>query len=245
LGALAKEKRLAGRLVVPGEPLESDVEAEYPYVIEEGGVKRATVIGLVREAEGGKKTFVRLKGVYVPTPGDTVIGMITGIGVMNWYVDINSPYTAVLNVNDFLGRPFNPAYDDMSALLKIGDYIKAKVVAFDRTRNPLLTVQGKDLGRIVTGIVVEIAPSKVPRVIGRKRSMINMLEEKTGCKFFVAVNGRIHVECPSKDLEAIAVLAIKYIEREAHTAGLTERVMRLIEEEKSVREVGEGGGKEA
>jgi exosome complex component RRP4 len=233
---LTGERRLAGKLVLPGEALDPDVQGEPPFVIEEGGVKRATVVGLVRESEGGKKSFVRLKGVYVPKPGDIVIGMISGVGVMNWFVDINSPYTAVLNVQDFLGRPYNPAIDDMSLLLRIGDYVKAKVAAFDRTRNPVLTVQGKDLGRITTGIVVEIAPSKVPRVIGRKRSMLSMLEEKTGCTFFVAVNGRIHVECPNKDLEAVAVLALKFIEREAHTAGLTERVMRLIEEERRIRE---------
>ncbi len=234
---MTQEKRLAGKLVLPGDVLDSDVQGEKPFVVEEGGVKRATVIGLIREGEGGKKSFVRLKGVYVPKPGDVVIGMISGVGVMNWFVDINSPYTAVLNVQDFLGRPYNPAYDDMSVLLRIGDYIKARVVAFDRTRNPLLTVQGKDLGRITSGVVVEIAPSKIPRVIGRKRSMITMLEEKTGCSFFIAVNGRIHVECPSREMEAVAVIAIKYIEQEAHTAGLTERVMRLIEEEKSIREV--------
>lgn len=234
---MSGERKLAGKLVLPGEPVDDEVQAEKPFVVEEGGVKRATVIGLVREGEGGKKSFVRLKGVYVPKPGDIVIGLISGVGVMNWFVDINSPYTAVLNVQDFLGRPYNPAYDDMSLLLRIGDYVKAKVVAFDRTRNPLLTVQDKGLGRITGGVVVEISPTKVPRVIGRKRSMISMIEEKTGCKLFVAVNGRVHVECPNRDLEVVAVMAIKYIEREAHTSGLTERVMRLIEEEKSIREV--------
>jgi len=229
-------ERLAGRLVTPGEELDPDVEAQPPFVIEVDGRKIATVVGLYQEREG-KKHFVRLKGPYVPRPGDVVIGLVTGVGIMNWYVDLNSPYNGVLSVNDFLGRPFNPAVDDMSKMLRVGDYVKVKIVAFDKTRNPLLTVQDKDLGRIVTGTVVEIAPAKVPRVIGRKRSMLEMLEKETECRFFVAVNGRIHIECPNKELEAIAVLAVKMIEREAHTSGLTERVMKFIQEERRIREV--------
>ncbi len=232
---MAREK-LAGKLVLPGEELDPDVEAQPPFVIEIDGRKIATVVGLYQEREG-KKHFARLKGPYVPKPGDVVIGLVTGVGIMNWYVDLTSPYTGVLNVNDFLGRPFNPAIDDMSKMLRVGDYVKVKIVAFDKTRNPLLTVQGKDLGRIVTGTVVEIAPAKIPRVIGRKRSMLDMLEKETECKFFVAVNGRIHIECPNKELEAIAVLAVKMIEREAHTTGLTERVMKFIQEERRIREV--------
>ena len=234
---MAASKKLAGKIVVPGEELSADVEAEWPYAIEVGGVKRATVIGLLRESDEGKKSFVRLKGVYVPAPGDVVVGLVTGVGVMNWFIDINSPYTAILSVQDFLGRPFNPASDDMSLLLRIGDYVKAKVASFDKTRSPMLTVQGKDLGRIVSGAVVEVSPAKVPRIIGRKKSMISAIENSTGCRIFVAVNGRIHLECPNRDLEAIAILAIKYVEREAHTTGLTERVMKLIEEERKVREV--------
>ncbi len=232
----SEERQLAGRIGVPGEPVD-DAGGEEPYVASVGGVRRATVVGMIRESEEGGRTFVKLKGVYIPEPGHVVIGLITSVGIMNWFVDINSPYTAVLSVQDFLGRPFNPAVDDMSALLKVGDYIKAKVVAFDKTRSPTLTVQGEGLGRIVRGKVIEISPAKVPRVLGRKRSMLQVLEEKTGCSIFVARNGRIHLECPNEDLEAIAVMAIKIIEEEAHTSGLTRRIIKFIEEERKVREV--------
>ncbi|BAA80446.1 exosome complex RNA-binding protein Rrp4 homologue [Aeropyrum pernix K1] len=235
---MSSERQLAGRIVVPGEPLPEEVEASPPYVIDYKGVKRATVVGLLREkGDGGGRAFVKLKEIYVPQAGDVVIGLIQSVGIMNWFVDINSPYVAVLSVQDFLGRPFNPAVDDMQSLLKVGDYIKAKVVAFDKTRSPLLTVQGEGLGRIVRGKIVEISPAKVPRVIGRKMSMLKTLEEKTECKIFVARNGRIHLECPNEDLEAIAVMAIKIIDEEAYTSGLTKRIIKFIEEERRIREV--------
>jgi len=229
-----KSPRIAGRIVCPGEELDPSVEAEHPYVVEFGGRKIATVVGLYTEREG-RKAFIKLKGLYIPRPGDVVIGLVVGQGVMNWYLDINSPYTATLMVQDFLGRQYNPAVDEMSRLLSVGDYVKARVAAFDKTRNPALTVQGEGLGRIVSGSVVEVSPAKVPRIIGKKKSMVSLIEEKTGCKLFVAVNGRVHVECGSEDMEPLVAYTIKLIEREAHTSGLTARVTRFLEEELRIR----------
>ncbi len=224
------------RIVAPGDELDPKVEAKEPYVVEVGGRKIATVIGLL-DYKGQKPSYIPLEAVYIPKPGDVVIGLVTGIGVTNWFLDINSPYQAVLNIQDFLGRPFNPATDDPGRLLRIGDYVKAKVLAFDRTRNPLLTVQEEGLGRITEGKVVTISPAKVPRVIGRKGSMLNMIQEETGCEVFVAVNGRVHVKCENEDLEDIVIVAVKMIEREAHKIGLTDRIRRLIREERVVRGV--------
>jgi exosome complex component RRP4 len=67
--------------------------------------------------------------------------------------------------------------------------------------------------------------------------MLEMLKSETGCDIFVAVNGRIHVKCPDKDRETILILAIKMIEREAHTSGLTARVQEYVEELKKVKGV--------
>lgn len=229
-------RELHGEIVIPGEKLDSKVEGRYPYVLDIGGSKIATVIGLLTRRED-KQVFVNLKGVYVPEVGHIVIGMVESIGVTNWFIDINSPYQAILPAHDFLSRPFNPATEDLARYLKPGDYVKAKVVIFDKTRNPVLSVQGEGLGRIVNGTIVDISPSKIPRVIGRRRSMANMIEEKTGCKLFPAVNGRVHVECPNRELEVIVIMALKLIEAEAHTVGLTERVAKFIEQERVRRGV--------
>ncbi|GAB6147689.1 exosome complex RNA-binding protein Rrp4 [Stetteria hydrogenophila] len=224
------------RIVVPGEELDASVEGEEPYVVDVGGRKIATVMGIL-ERKDQRIVYTPLEAIYIPKPGDVVIGIVSGIGVTNWFVDINSPYQAVLNIQDFLGRPFNPATDDPAKLLKVGDYVKAKVVAFDRSRNPLLTVQDGGLGRITEGKVVTISPAKVARVIGRRGSMINMIKEETGCNLFVAVNGRVHVKCKDERLEDIVVVAVKMIEKEAHKAGLTERIRRMIREERAARGV--------
>ncbi len=227
---------LHGVIVAPGERLDQRVETRAPYVVEVNGVKVATTVGMVSQREG-KSVFIPLKGVYVPEPGHIIIGLVESIGVSSWGVDIGSPYQATLSAQDFLGRPFNPAVDDLSRFLRVGDYVRAKVVAFDKTRSPLLSVQGEGLGRIISGVIVEVSPAKIPRVIGKKRSMVEALEAKTGCSVFPAVNGRVHIDCPSRELEVIAVLAVKLIDREAHRVGLTEKVIRFIEDERKARGV--------
>jgi len=196
-----------------------------------------TTISIQDYEEGEKKRIrvVSLKGRYIPKEGDVVIGIIIDVTLSYWLADIKSPYPAILNASDYLGKSFNPALENIRKYLDIGDVIIAKVAQFDRSRLPTLTVQDKGLGKVIGGSLVEIEPSKVGRVIGRKKSMISMLTEQTKCEFVVGINGRILLRCPNSDLEYIAILAIKKIEEEAHIIGLTERIKEFIINEKVKR----------
>jgi len=229
-------------IVLPGDVLAegSDVQPGSIYIERVGDKLVATITGLaVVEERDGRKivSIIPLEGAYIPKPGDIVIGLVEDIGITHWEVDIASPYKGVLTVQEVLDRPFNPATDSLKRYLDVGDYIVAKVLAFDRARDPLLTIKGEGLGRITEGAIVEIKPSRVARVIGKKGSMINMLTRETGCSILVGQNGRILVRCPNKELEEVAVLSIKKIEEEAHTTGLTERVRAFIREERERRGV--------
>ncbi|WP_236698070.1 exosome complex RNA-binding protein Rrp4 [Pyrodictium occultum] len=228
---------------MPGDVLAegNDVIVDSIYIEREGNTYYATIAGLVsvQQLEDGKYKIgiIPLEGAYIPRPGDIVIGLVKDIGLTHWEVDIASPYKGILTVQEVLDRPFNPAVDSLERYLDVGDYIVAKVVAFDRARDPLLTIKGKGLGRVVEGSIVEIKPSRIPRVIGRKGSMVNMLMRESGCEIVVGQNGRILVNCPNKDLEEIVILSIKKIEAEAHTSGLTERVREFIRSERARRGV--------
>ncbi len=229
-------------IVLPGDVLAEgdDVEPGSIYIERVGKKLIATITGIavVEDLDDKKKvSIIPLEGAYIPRPGDIVVGLVKDIGITHWEVDIASPYKGILTVQEVLDRPFNPATDSLKKYLDVGDYIVAKVVAFDRARDPLLTIKGEGLGRISEGAIVEIKPSRVPRVIGRKGSMVNMLMKETGCSILVGQNGRILVRCPNKDLEEVVILSIKKIEAEAHTSGLTERVRAFIREERSRRGV--------
>ncbi len=222
-------------LVAPGDLL---ARGEYkiltPTTVQRRGDSYyALVVGLATVDDEAKTIkLIPLQGPYYPSVDDLVIGIVRSIGLTSWEVDIRAPSPAILYASDYLGRPVNPARESLSDYLDVGDVIIAKIQVFDRTRDPLITTRGKGLGKVTTGAVVEISPVKVPRVIGKKGSMQSVLEGETGCRLVVGRNGRIVVNCPNKDLEEIVVLAIRKIEAEAHTTGLTDRIKEFILTEK-------------
>src|SRR5438034_10510948 len=97
--------------------------------------------------------------------------------------------------------------------------VLAEILAFDRTRYPLLTVKGPGLGKVASGRVVEISAAKIQRLIGREGSMISMLQKETDCQITVGQNGVVMVWGKSQESERFSVEAIFVVEREAHTRG--------------------------
>ena len=191
----------------------------------------ACKLGLV-EYKGRTVNVVALNTFYIPSVGDLVIGKIVEVNLHGWTVDINSPYFATLRASEAFNKPYKPQKDELSEFLDIGDLMQAKVIAYDRTRNPLLTIREPGLGKITRGQIVKVSPAKIPRIIGRKGSMISMLKKETHCNIIVGQNGLIHIHGRNPEDERIAVLAIKKIELEAHTSGLTDRVTEMILKER-------------
>ena len=72
-----------------------------------------------------------------------------------------------------------------------------------------------------------MTPMKVPRLIGRKGYMINMIAEFSACEIKVGQNGVVVVDGPAEGVRK-AVQAIELIEQEAHTADLTTKVQQLL-----------------
>jgi exosome complex component RRP4 len=96
----------------------------------------------------------------------------------------------------------------------------------------MLSIRDEGLGRITRGRIVEITPSKIPRLIGKKGSMISMLKRETECNITVAQNGIALINCKNPKDEELAINAVRKIEAEAHLRGLTDRVSEMIRKEK-------------
>jgi len=220
------------QIVTPG-----DILAEGDYLAGENTFKDderiySSGLGLV-EYKGRKVQVVALNNLYIPSVGDLVIGKIVEVSLHGWSVDINSPYAGNLRASEALGRPYRPQRNELSDFLDVGDLILAEVISFDRTRDPSLTTREPELGKIAYGQIVRVSPAKIPRVIGRKGSMINMLKKETRCNITVGQNGLISISGRNREDERIAALAIQKIEEEAHTSGLTDRVSEMIRKERS------------
>jgi len=222
------------QIVTPGELLADGNYVAGNNTYKVGSKIYATRLGLV-EYEGKNVQVVALNTVYIPSPGDQVIGKIEDVNINGWTIDINSPYKAVLRANEALSKPFKQQKDDLTSFLDVGDLILAKVIAFDRTIDPILTIREPGLGKITQGQIVKVSPAKIPRIIGRKASMINMLKKETECKITVGQNGIILISGPSPENERLAILAIEKIAQEAHTSGLTDRIAEMIRREKGVK----------
>ncbi|MBS7642514.1 RNA-binding protein [Candidatus Bathyarchaeota archaeon] len=216
------------RLVLPGDLVVEGEGYELGANVYRDGVKiYSQVIGLASIVDN-KVSVTALKGVYIPKRGDIVVGIVREVGITRWLIDINSPYQGVLPAVDVIGRKFSTDKIDLKDYLKVGDVIVARVVSFDRTTDAILTVDGKGLGRVDNGRLEYITPTKIPRLIGKKGSMINLIKKESGCNITIGKNGVILIEGPSRELEELVAELVKKIDREAHVPGLTDRVAEIL-----------------
>ncbi len=222
---MSKEKK---RHVIPGEVIVSGPYRAEQNTVMEGDKIIATSIGL-SDIHDGSVRVIPLTGGYYPKDDDLVIGKIISHSAMSWEVDINSCYSGMLPATDVFGRDFSSHSDDLSSKLRNGDLIATRIVNSDKTRDPLLTISGRELGKIDSGELIEISPSKVARLIGKRGSMIQMIEGETHAQITIGQNGLIVVSCEDSDGLLKAIKAIDLVEEKAHVANLTDQISDMLE----------------
>ncbi|MFW9960023.1 MAG: exosome complex RNA-binding protein Rrp4 [Candidatus Thorarchaeota archaeon] len=211
-------------VVVPGQLLAEGRYRPSYGTYDENGKIYSTLVGLA-ELRGNTVKVVALEGAYIPKEGDLVIGIITVVAGNNWKVDIGGPYGASLHANNALRRPYS---DDISEYIDIGDVISAEVIAFDRQSGPFLSMKGRGLRVLDKGMLFDVSPAKIPRIIGRRGSMINMITDHLRIQTVVGQNGRIWIKAPDTASLRLAIKAFRTIEAQAHTSNLTERINTML-----------------
>ncbi len=189
-------------IVVPGDKVDGKVES---YVFKEGNNVYSMMLGVMDTKEGYGR-IVPLNGKYFPQVEDYVVGIITDVKRGGYVLDINSPYDAFL--------ASRRRYDN-------GAVIFAKVGDVSEVRSVSLTMDKQ----LYDGELIEIMAVKVPRVIGKKNSMVMLITEKTKTDIYVGRNGRIWLKGGDIDKAKKAILKI---EKEAHTDGLTDRITEFL-----------------
>ena len=221
-----RNARQTREIVVPGDILDASgmKPGENAYVLD--GKVRASAMG-VRNVFQNTVGVIPLRGCYMPSSGDTVIGVIEDIGPSNWLVNINAPYPAPLHVNEV---PWKVEFGDTSRYLSIGHVVILKVLSVDESRKISVTMKDSGLRRIEGGRLVKISHSKVSRVIGKSGSMISMLKNMTDCRITVGQNGMIWVDGDDENAD-VAAQAIMMIEEKAQSGNLTDKNQRVYREE--------------
>lgn len=222
------------KIVLPGEVIADTMDIlAGKGTFREGSKIFSKYVGVARN-RGSVISVTPLAGAYMPQEGDYVVGEVTLAGFSNWGVDIRAPYDAGMSpydVNEYVEKGV-----ELSKYYKVGELIFARISKV--TSNNFVNVATKDpkCRKLMGGIVVEISPAKVPRLIGKAGSMISLIKNKTGCMVTVGQNGRVWVK---GDNDTLAIEAIKKVEELAHTHGLTDKMdefltKRLVESGKKI-----------
>lgn len=192
------------RIVMPGEML-ADKPERIAYAFVDRGRTYSTVVGLFSEGK-----LVPLEGPYEPLPDDLIVGIISEVKFSGYSVDINAPYVSFLSSREIRER------------YEMGDAIFARIDRVDEVKN----IDLADAKKLPVGRLVKVSSVKIPRIIGKKNSMIDMLKAATGCDIYAGRNGYVWIA--GKGNQTLAEKAIRTIEAQAHTSGLTDRMAAYL-----------------
>jgi exosome complex component RRP4 len=216
------------KIVIPGEILAKGEQ----YLPGEGTIKKHDSIislkyGLMDESNNLVKV-ISLSGTYKPRRGNVVIGKVEDVTMNGWITDIGAPENAFLSLTE-IPRYVNK--NEMDQVFKIGDLIIAKIWGINK-RGIDLSIKSRGLGKIEEGIIIEINSNKVPRVIGKEGSMVNLIKEKTGCNITVGQNGLILIKGDQIADELFAKKAIHFVVERSFVNGLTDEITKWFGENK-------------
>ena len=214
-------------MVVPGEILARGMS----YLPGKGTYREqdqviANRLGLLK-IEGKVLKTLQVSGRYLPKKNDVVIGKVTDILMTGWRLDINSAYSAVLPLKD---ASFNYiARDaDLTKYFELDDYVVVKITKVTTQKLVDITCKGPGLHRLREGRIIKVNTHKVPRIIGKKGSMVSLIKNATGCQITVGQNGIAWIS-GEPEREVISVNAIRMIEEKSHVSGLTDEVEKYLQ----------------
>ena len=192
------------RIILPGEKV-AEGRVPMPGAFAEGDATYAAVVGMM----GEENRFIPLERVYRPFPEEVVIGMVTESRHAGYDVDLNLPNSAFISTRENKVR------------LELGDFVICKIREVSEVGDVDLT----EVRRLPKGKLVIFPPAKVPRLIGRQSSMINMIKDNVG-DLMVGNNGYVWIS--EKADMPLAIKIITMIEEQAHFPGLTDRISAMF-----------------
>lgn len=226
-----EKKENKREIVIPGETIVFGQEyLPGEWTKREGKDIVALRFGLA-EKSGRLVKIIPLSGTYMPRKGNVVIGRVLDITFNGWLMDIDAPYQSFLpamEASKFVNK------NDLSECYDIGDMIAVKVLSVKR-KGIDLTARGRNLGKLEEGMIIKINSNKVPRVIGKEGSMINLIKNKSNCDITVGQNGTIWIKGNKVEDELFAEKAILFVTEKSFIDGLTEKTKEWLEKNKGVK----------
>ncbi len=152
---------------------------------------------------------VPLNGKYLPKTEDVVIGYIEQLDINGYICNVNSYKSVYLHKNG------------LSKKLNLGDIVLAKISSVNEIKDFGLEI----MGILRDGILMNINAKKVPRVIGKNKSMLELLQKYSKSNIRVGANGYIYVVGGNY---LIVKDALEIIEKYSHVDNLTEKLNKYL-----------------
>ncbi len=194
------------RMILPGDLIfEKPMRMNNAYI--SGGKTLSKVLGIFDDV---RNSLIRLEGVWKPFIGNNIVGVVSSVSRNVCSIYLNYTVNGILIV----GR--NSRYNPV-----VGDIIESTVINIEK-RNVVVMDRARP---IKGGRIIKVKSSKIPRVVGKSDSMVRQIEELTGTRINVGLNGLVYIN--GKGTEN-AIKAIRTIEKNAHTQGLTDRIKEML-----------------
>lgn len=216
------------------EVLPGDVLAEGDFLPGRGCFKKndkvkSKVLGVARVKDNIIRV-VPMSGKYIPPENaerkkEKLIGRISGVGARNWWVDINSPYEGYLSLSEASDEFIDLEETDLQDIFEIGDLIYTEVKRVTKQKDVQLSMEDRMCKKLEGGIITRISPSKVPRLIGKGGSMVEMIKDATDTKIIIGQNGIVWI---SGDNMKLAEKAVKMVDERGHEGDLTKKIEKML-----------------
>lgn len=196
------------KIVVPGELVTEERKRLGENTFLREGKIFSAVLGLSK-VDHSVASVVALKGRYGPRKDDLVIGIVSSEVYPGYLVDINTVSPAFVSKKE-LRDPLHPNMVVSAKVMEVGDLGEVEL-GFVRV--------------FFGGTILPVSPVKVPRMIGKNGSMLDVLKQGTGCNLMIGRNGWIWVK--GGDINRLNK-ALEIIEFESHFSHLTQRVTDFL-----------------
>lgn len=212
------------QIVIPGENIVSgDNFLPGDGAYRDGSDVVAKRYGIVNISDNYVRV-VPLSGVYFPRRNNVIIGTVCGITMNGWLIDFGGSQNAFLSLNE-VPRYINK--NELKEFLDFGDSVIVKI--WDtQSRGIDTSIKQRGLGKIEGGMLMNVNPNKVPRIIGKEGSMVRLIRNATGCNLTVGQNGVVWIKSSKIENEILAKKIIEYIVENSVLVGLTEKVEEYI-----------------
>ena len=162
------------RIVIPGELITDQRKKVGENVYIHENQIHSSVLGLLNETDDFV-SIVPLNGPYIPQENDPVVCVVRNVTANGYIIDVNS------HSDCFFPKSM------ITRELKIGQMLFARVKGVDGVEVSELD----NINILPDGLIYPVSSVKIPRIIGKNDSMLNILKKYTSSNILVGRNGWI------------------------------------------------------